>query len=110
MPRYTRESKIAPKPARLQEVFSASAGVRVGELLVPFGTKKGVRSEQGTGTYPGDDRKPRTCAGVRQPDQCTRAEGPIGAAARQSEDADRLSPRKARARRATLCTDTAAKR
>src|ERR1700688_3170893 len=81
-----------PKSARLQEVFCASAGVGVGELLVPFGTKKRVGSEQGTGTHPGDDRKLRACAGVRQPHQSTRAERPISAGARESEDAVRLSP------------------
>src|ERR1700693_275833 len=80
-----------PKPARLQEMFCASARVGVGELLVPFGTQKRVGSEQGAGTHPGDDRKLRACAGVRQPYQSTRAERPIGAVARESEDADRLS-------------------
>src|SRR5712672_4576838 len=80
-----------PKPARPREVLCASARVGVGKLLVPFGTKKGVGSEQGAGTHPGDDRKLRACAGVRQSHQSTRAERPIGAAARESEDADRLA-------------------
>src|SRR5260370_38637633 len=81
-----------PKPARLQEVLCTSARVGIGKLLVPFGTKKGVGSEQGAGTHPGDDRKLRACAGVGQSHQSTRAERPIGAAARKSEDADRLFP------------------
>src|ERR1700692_3845070 len=80
-----------PRPARLQEVLCASARVGVGKLLVPFGTKKRVGSEQGAGTHPGDDRKLRACAGVRQAHQSTRAERPIGAAAREREDTSRLS-------------------
>src|SRR6266436_3235184 len=81
-----------PKPARLQEVFCASARVGVGELFIPLGAKKRVGSEQGTGTHSGDYRKLRACARVRQPHQSTSAERPIGTAARESEDADRLSP------------------
>src|SRR5258706_2533153 len=81
-----------PKSARLQKVFCASARIGVGELPVPFRTQKRVGGEQGTGTHPGDDRKLRACAGVRQPHQSTRAERPISAAARKSEDADQVSP------------------
>src|SRR5260370_39552477 len=81
-----------PKPARLQEVLYTSARVGVGKLLVPFGTQKRVGSEQGAGTHPGDDRKLRARAGVRQSHQSTRAERPTGTAARESEDADRLFP------------------
>src|SRR5258708_35225554 len=61
-------------------------------MLVAVETKKLEGSEQGTGTHPGDDRKRRACTCVRQPDQSARAERPIGAAARKSEDADRLFP------------------
>src|ERR1700731_270849 len=77
--------------ARLQEVLGTSARVRVDELLVPFGTQKGISSEEGAGAHPRDDGKFRARSGVREPDECARAERPVGAATGKSEDGDRFT-------------------
>ena len=74
--------------ARLQKVFGTSAGVGVDELLIPFGTEKSVGSEEGPGTHPRDDGELRPHSCLRESYQSARAERPVGAAARKSEDGD----------------------
>src|SRR5579871_1827381 len=72
-------------------MFRPSARVGVDELLVPLGTEKCVRREQGAGADDRDDGKARTCSCVRQPHQGAGAERPICAPTRECEDAEGFS-------------------